>query len=389
MKKVLYVFLIFSDFIFELFKIKRNKIVISTFSPEVYCDNSKYLFEYLSKKKMDIYWFTNSTKIKKYLNQKKLKYISYNNIFHLFFIALKTKLVINSGSNYFNCFEFFFKKNIIKISLGHGMGNKLVLAKYIKTNNYENYSKFNYVNFTSDFSVNKIALQNYKIPAHKIIKLGYPRVNSLNIKINKKSNHKEIKKYYKNYNGEKILLYTPTWRPYSYNLPILNLKNFKIELFNNFLKKNKIIFLYTAHDALLPQMNNKLLKMSNFRYIDRNSYPLFDTTYFLNFVDILINDCSTTSTEFCMLKKPQLFIFPDYKKYKKTKGFVGNYFEELPGKFIKNSKNLEFEVLNSLKKNNLYYSKYNLKIKENLRKYYDLKKQDANRKFYFFIKKFI
>ena len=71
MKKVLYVFLIFSDFIFELFKIKRNKIVISTFSPEVYCDNSKYLFEYLSKKKMDVYWFTNSIKIKNYLKKKK------------------------------------------------------------------------------------------------------------------------------------------------------------------------------------------------------------------------------------------------------------------------------------------------------------------------------
>ena len=90
--------------------------------------------------------------------------------------------------------------------------------------------------------------------------------------------------------------------------------------------------------------------MENFRFIDRNNFPLFDTTYFLNFVDILLNDCSTTSTEFCILKRPQLFIFPDYKKYKKAKGFVGNYFGELPGKFIKNSINLEFEVLNLLKK---------------------------------------
>ena len=29
-------------------------------------------------------------------------------------------------------------------------------------------------------------------------------------------------------------------------------------------------------------------------------YPTYDTTYFLKFADILLNDCSTTSTEFCI-----------------------------------------------------------------------------------------
>ena len=381
--------LIFFDKIFNLLKIKKNKTIISSFDPNFYCDNSKYLFEYCSKKKMDIYWFTNSLKIQNYLKKRKLKYISYNNFLHLFLIALKTKIVINSGSNYFNCFGFFFKKNIIKISIGHGMGNKLVLAKYINTNNYENYSKFNYVNFTSDYSVDKIALQNHKIPKEKIIKFGYPRMGSLNIKVNKELKKKEIKKYYENYKGEKILLYTPTWRPYSYNLPILNLKNFKIKPFNNFLKKNNIILFFTVHNALLPKISKRLLGMENFRFINRNNFPLFDTTYFLNFVDILLNDCSTTSTEFCILKRPQLFIFPDYKKYKKTKGFVGNYFKELPGKFIKNSINLEYEVLNLLKKKNFYLYNYNKKINENLTKYYDLKNHDSNKKFYLFIKKFI
>ena len=77
--------------------------------------------------------------------------------------------------------------------------------------------------------------------------------------------------------------------------------------------------------------------MENFRFIDRNNFPLFDTTLF-NFAEIfLVNDCSTTSTEFCILKRPQLFIFR-YKKYKKAKGFVGNYFGSFQEKFIKVNK---------------------------------------------------
>ena len=64
-------------------------------------------------------------------------------------------------------------------------------------------------------------------------------------------------------------------------------------------------------------------------------------------------------------------------------------FKELPGKFIKNSINLEYEVLNLLKKKNFYLYNYNKKINENLTKYYDLKNHDSNKKFYLFIKKFI
>ena len=43
--------LIFFDKIFNLLKIKKNKTIISSFDPNFYCDNSKYLFEYCSKKK--------------------------------------------------------------------------------------------------------------------------------------------------------------------------------------------------------------------------------------------------------------------------------------------------------------------------------------------------
>jgi CDP-glycerol glycerophosphotransferase (TagB/SpsB family) len=385
MKKVLYVFLIFSDFIFELFKIKRNKIVISTFSPEVYCDNSKYLFEYLSKKKMDVYWFTNSIKIKNYLKKKKFKYISYSNIFHLLKVALQTKIVIDSGSNYFNCFNFFDRKKIIKISLGHGMGNKMVVAKYISTKNYEYYEKFNYVNYTSKYSIKHIAKGKYKLPDRKILNFGYPRVAALrnNEKINKK---KEIKKIFFNYQKEKVIFYTPTWRPYKYNLPILELDGFKIEKFNSFLKKNNLIFFFSVHNAVIPIITNKLFDQSNIIFIDRKKLPFFDTTYFLNFVDLLINDCSTTSTEFALLKKPQLFLFPDYKRYLKIKGFVHDYFNELPGKSINNTKKLEIEIINYINKEKKYKIEFKDKINENLLKYYDNKNLDSNKKFYQFIK---
>ena len=127
----------------------------------------------------------------------------------------------------------------------------------------------------------------------------------------------------------------------------------------------------------------KNLKLSNLRYIDKDKHPCLDTTYFLNFVDILLNDCSTTSTEFAILKKPQIFVFPDYKKYIKHTSFLENYKTDLPGNLILNFDDLKTEIIKNINNKNAYKKKFAKQLKNNLKKFYDHKiDKRVNEKFY-------
>ena len=61
------------------------------------------------------------------------------------------------------------------------------------------------------------------------------------------------------YKPKKIIYYTPTWRPYNYKLPLLNLKNFDLMKFNLFLKK--IIFYFFT--LLIQLTRHQNLKVKN------------------------------------------------------------------------------------------------------------------------------
>ncbi len=375
---------------YSIIGIKKNYIIFSTYDNQHYSDNSRYLYEFFSKKKLNVFWITNNDKVKSYLDSKNLNHIGATNLFKLINVSLKTKLIFSSGSDYFNCYGFLKKKNVIKIHLGHGAGNKVVIQKYIGTNQYEDYSKFNLINLTSGYTIKNIGIKNYKLKKNKFINFGYPRVE--NLFNNKNSNNKNfLITILGNYENEKIILYTPTWRPYLYNFPLYKLKNFDLNKFNKFLRKNNIIFCISFH-PLGPRDIHKFenSNFSNIRLINKKLYPYFDTTYFLNFVDILLNDCSTTSTEFAFLKKPQIFVFPDYKKYIKHTSFLENYKTDLPGNLIVNFDDLKTEILNNIKDTKIYKKKFAKQLKNNLKKYYDHKiNKKVNEKFYKFVLKII
>lgn len=367
----------------KYFPLKKEYIIIQSFSPNIYSDNSRYLYEYLSKKKMKIFWYTKNSDIEKLLIKKKFFFINNKNIFKTIWITLKTKIVIDTGSGYYN-FLGLISNESIKICLGHGVGTKLIKFRYIGTNKFETYNKFDFVNFTSDFAVNKIAKENYNLNNSKIIKFGYPRVEILK----EKTNGKQMLEYLlgRKYKNEKILYYTPTWRPYNYSLPILKLKKFNFKKFNVFLKNNNILFFYTINTANAPSdLNNK--RYSNIIYIDRNKKPFFDTTLFLKEIDILINDCSTTTTECSVLKKCQIHIFPDLENYTKKVGFLIDYKKNLAGPLCSNFYDLKKKILTYLINPKSYTKRYDRINKNNLKIFYDMLSWNSNYLFYKFIKK--
>ena len=356
---------------------KENVIILQTYSPYVYCDNTKYLYEYLSTHTdYEVYWVTDSDDIQRYLDSKGLKYITKKNIFKQIFIALRSSIVIDSGSMYFNRFNLIDKRTL-KITTMHGNGPQAIVSTYdtLKDNLVEifKFNKFDFINYPSKYSGTMLGKIIYRLPHHKLISLGYPRCDQFFNRrfVNERYRNREMAKQLNekfNRNG-KIILYTPTWRPYKYDLPLLSLDDFDLIKFDCYLRENNIFFFYTTHTVNLPI--NVIPETDQIKYITGNAYPFFDINRFMLEVDVLLNDYSTTSTEFALLHRPQVFCMPDYEHYFQQKGFAEDYRSIIPGKEVNTLKALMETLLYSLIDPESYLNIYNEKISLLLDRYYD------------------
>ena len=112
---------------------KRNVVVLQTHTRQLYCDNTRYLYEFLSEKKdIDVYWVTDNSEIKQYIKNKEWKYITRHNPIKMIWVALRVKIVIDNGDIFFNIFNITSSKSVIKISSLHGSGqSNLVNRLYV------------------------------------------------------------------------------------------------------------------------------------------------------------------------------------------------------------------------------------------------------------------
>lgn len=357
---------------------KGNVIILQTYSSSIYCENTKYLYEYLSEHTdYEVYWVTEHEEIQRYLDSKGYKYITYKRPVEFILIVLRAKIAIDSGSMHFNRFNLIGGKTV-KITTMHGNGPKVTIGTYetFEDNLKEivNFNRFDYVNFSSKYSAWMIGNRHLRLPFHKAIYLGYPRCDQFfdDVFVKERYEKKEIvKQLSNNFNDDgKILLYTPTWRPYKYELPLFMMKEFEVNKFDNFLKENEIFFFYTSHTVNAPK--NVLPETDYIRYVTHKKNPFFDINLFMLEVDILLNDYSTTSTDFALLKRPQIFFMPDYEYYNVEKGFIEDYKAILPGKEICSFDEFKNAMIACLKDQKNYLKQHESSRKLLLERYYDV-----------------
>jgi len=365
---------------------KNNTVIISSNSPKVYSGNARYLFEYLSEKNsLNVIWYTESKLIKSHLIAKKYKYITLKNPIKLIYNLLKAKVVINDGDAYVNFFNILDNPFTQKICTFHGCAAKAAIYDVdgiiSPDEQRERLNKFDYINFPSDASSVKYA-EAFNILQDKIFSAGFPRCDQFFDKelVTKKYKSKSIaRSFAKDINDDsRIILYTPTWRPYEYNLPLFDLDNFSQDKFNDWLKENNYYFFYTIHTAIKP---NRLLQDSDrIRYIDLNNHPLFDVNDFMNEVDVLLNDYSATSTDFALLDRAQIFCMPDYDIYWNYDGvsFIPiddantSYRDMLPGKEALNYNQLTDMIKNICDDYETYVLQYKSQSADILNKFYNI-----------------
>ena len=385
MKKIIQTILQMIKIIFPL---RKEYIIFQCHNPKLYCDNSKYLFEYLNKKGFkNCYWHTSSEKISNYLKKKNYRYINKDqNLIKFFFVTFKTKIVIDTGTKYFDPLELISNdKEVIKITLYHGYGPKALpypKKNYkIRIQDINNHQSFDYINFTSKF-IEKKYIDNFKLQKRNCLNFGFPRVDYL------KSNFKDKTFNYltsKKDKNPKIILYTPTWRPYDIEFPLNYMPGMNYSKFEKFLKDKNLYFFFSQHPV--QDFKNKPKNYSRIIYIDHLKYPFYDPTSFMKSVKILFNDYSATSTEFSLLKKPQLFYFPDYKKYNEYNGFLENYKKNLIGFETKDYNSLTTYITKCLQNKSFYLKKFNNQILRYQLKYYDKLNNNSCKLFEKLIKK--
>ena len=371
----------------------KKYIIFSGTTNYNYNGNSRYLFEYLSKNSTyDVYWFTRSRKIQEYLEKNNFHYLTYANPFKLIIYNAMAKIVFNDGDNYFNLFGLSDTKMTCKISLAHGYGPKTTLAfsenPETKNLRLRRINKFNFVNFTSDYLADEISHKIFNLPRKKSVVLGSPRNDDFfnkSLSDNSLSKKKILTSFFGNSVNQdsKVILYTPTWRPYKYDLPLMTIKDFNQGLLNDYLEKNNIFLVYTTHSVQRP--GEFLIDTKNIKYINE-SYNLYDANEMMLETDILLNDYSTTSVDFSILKRPQIFCMPDYDEYDALKGFIDDYKKTMPGDSFDDIYGF-FKLLDKIMQNEPQYIKDYEKQREYLLdKYYNLSNTKSVENYKIFLK---
>ena len=349
---------------------KGNIIVLSGPDSYSYCDNCRHLYEHLSTdKSIRVYWYTDSTAVKKHLKSINHLYISKTNILRLIIILLRTKIMINSGTSYINLFGIIDNPFTYKICTNHGSGPKLE-AEIMTSKLLKALKKFDYLNYPSIYTVNKLGKELYKLPKNKIISLGYPRCDGYfdsNLISNSSKDKYILKSILKDDFDikSKYIFYTPTWRKNNNTFPLLGMQGFNYEKFNKWLDDRNIYFLFTSHlNITMKGVNNSYKRI---KMIDRGHHHLLDTNSLMMEIDILLNDYSTTSVDISILNKPQIFFFPNGNIYSEPDNpdkiksgilFLDYYRNLIPGDEVFNYTDFVEKLGNIIANTNEYLSKH-------------------------------
>ena len=377
---MIYKILKFTQFFLKLFfglfsRIIPKKSGLIIFCSDRYNENSRYVYEYMVEQNIkNIFWLSYNKHLSNHLKKQQMPYLS--NYFIQIWMLMRASVVVASGNSFWDRYGAVSKPTK-KYCLMHGCGPKV--TEYhddfkITVSKLKQINNFDFVNFPSPYG-SMLGANIYKLPRDKIVMNGYPRFDQL-FKANNDS-YTKIRLELSDYLNLKIskntclCLYTPTFRKYdnNYTFPIEKLEDYNPEELDIFLKKNNIYLIYTKHPQTIDVGGWE--KLENCIYLSYEKNQLFDISYFLQAFDVLINDYSTVSVDFSILKRPQIFVVPDLSKYAKTDGFNEEYMDVILGPSVKKFSDFVTQLSNysNLKLNRESFS-YKSNPKKDLRKYW-------------------
>lgn len=321
----------------NLFIWRTKKIwIFGSWFGESFSDNSRFLFQYVSnhKEKYGIkraIWMTRSDSVFSELRGQNYDVMRINTLKGFFFhIRSGVHVICNNASfsghkHDINTYLSFGAK---KIQLWHGVGIKACgRLKLRRPNSLMPRLYYNFINrygqpgmwgrcyqlVTSDEN-KRVAIQDFAIMPKKTIMAYYPRNCSGQILL---GNEKEfIERLLSAKEKHKIILYLPTFRN--------DLANYipptAIEGFCSFLRDHNYVWIQKKHSA--DNNSGDFKEESCIINLDSK----FDVNTLYDYVDLLITDYSSASSDAIAKNKMTLEYCPDYDYYKnEDRGFVNDF----------------------------------------------------------------
>ncbi|MBX7546024.1 CDP-glycerol glycerophosphotransferase family protein [Helicobacter turcicus] len=263
---------------------------------------------------------------KKYAKLKNLILVSRNSDLYLRYLASAKYLINNTTFPPY----FLRKEGQLYLNTWHGTALK-TLGKHIKTSFMEhNNTQRNFLQSTHIINPNAfmqdVLLKDYDIDeiySGKALISGYARVDLSLKKAFSKEQEEEftkekqsLKEHFCIKEGEKVLLYAPTFRGHFGNA------DFAYENITKLLQELSVMpfkVLFKGHYETLRYIEDE-----EKRICDANDREI-DTNELLSIVDILITDYSSIAFDFMPLNRPIIFFAYDYMQYQQQRGMYFNF----------------------------------------------------------------
>lgn len=300
---------------------KRNKNlwVFGAWQGHLYGDNSKAMFEYVSKERpnIDCYWITKDNNVYNDLISAGIKcYKAYSvrGIWAVMHAAVAFETEGNGDISY-----FLNPKKTIVIQLWHGVAPKKA-----------NWSSFETSHWHDQYWM--VSSEQNRLTMRELIGMednhayvtGYPRNDVFFIDKPKSKFGLEIEDKYPSH---KKVIYMPTHRNFGTEGPKVRIDDLKIA--DKFFKENRIVFVFKPHFHELKYYINQEIKFENIIIADDN--PKYSDVYsYIGEFDLLVSDYSSIIYDFTCSGKP-IVLFPyDLNTFKNNDAGLFDYYFTYP-----------------------------------------------------------
>lgn len=365
-KDLVYLSLIGANYIISFLPRKKSVWVFGAWHGDLYADNSKYMFEYVSKyhsNNINAIWISRKTEVVDEVRKRGFK--AYKCMTFMGAIAcLKAGVVFLTEDRHDVSRVLISGATIIQ--LWHGMGIKDI-TKFFPTGQdivqkkYDSliHSHRNEMWMVASEEAKKKYMDAFSLPEEHIYITGQPKDDTF---IHTVSNAM-ISEIRLNHPDCKIVTYLPTHRKFGGKGSEKLLSNEQIEHVNSRLKKNNIIMIFKPHKHEFKNYIESNKKFSNVIFAT-DSQIYGDVYEFLPACDMMITDYSGIMFGYLASEKPIIFFAYDYDEYISTDaGFCYSYEEVTPGPICKSWDEV-IDVLSELYLHDSYVDKrYCLKKK--------------------------
>lgn len=293
-----------------------------------YSDNTRALFEYIINNVPQIkpYWITHSKKIyQKLLNEDKPVLMAYS--LKGWLISLRASLAFTACDE--NDINKYALNGAKQVWLWHGMPLKKIRAdnkdylyypgktdfvgkfqrlkrKLIRP--YLDFKKIIYATIASSEFFVPFLQSAFLLEEKDVWLTGLPRTDYFYTQ----KEEKIVGGLRKKYPGSRIVLFMPTWRYFSEEVPYnpFAVPSFNKDAFMDFLEKENVVFLYKSH---FYDQDIDLSSAGRFLVVKDDDYNELYTL--VSNIDILVTDYSSIYFDFLTLNKPSVLIPFDYDAY--------------------------------------------------------------------------